>query len=73
MTLIRMSLMLMPDMAEWLDSLVENGRFENKSQAIRYFIRAQMPQYVKGDKKQHQALQNLYPLHTLLLVQSCPE
>ena len=28
---------------------------------------------VKGDKKQHQALQNLYPLHTLLLVQSCPE
>lgn len=51
MTLIRMSLMLMPDMAEWLDSLVEDGRFENRSQAIRYFIRAQMPQYVKGEKK----------------------
>ena len=52
MTLIRMSLMLLPDMDEWLDELVSSGRFETKSQAIRYFIRAQMPQYVKGDKKQ---------------------
>lgn len=52
MTLIRMSLMLMPDMAEWVDSLVEDGRFENRSQAIRYFIRAQMPQYGKGEKRQ---------------------
>lgn len=49
MSLIRVTLMMMPDMVEWMDAQIESGRFETRSQVIRYYLRAQMPQ---GDKRQ---------------------
>lgn len=42
--LVRVTLMMMPDMVEWIDSQLESGRFETRSQVIRYYLRAQMPQ-----------------------------
>lgn len=48
-TLIRVSMLMLPDMVEWIDAQIASGRFETRSQVIRYYLRAQMPQ---GDKRQ---------------------
>lgn len=49
---VRISLVLVSDMDEWLDSEIASGRFESKSQAIRYYLRQHMPQKEQGDTKQ---------------------
>lgn len=49
---VRISLVLVSDMDEWLESEIDSGRFESKSQAIRYYLRQHMPQKEQGDTKQ---------------------
>lgn len=48
---IRISLVLLDDMDAWLESEIRSGRFESKSQAIRYYLRQHMPQQEQGETK----------------------
>ncbi len=48
---VRISLVLVSDMYEWLESEIRSGRFESKSQAIRYYLRMPMPQKQEGATK----------------------